>query len=74
MEGAQKFKHCEVCNKDFRRSSFSKHFKSKLHTQNEEIIPHNFIKKFRPEPIQQQARTIPTLSIPSKKNQSLKKS
>ena len=62
MEGAQnqmqKFKHCEVCNKDIHRSSFAKHLKSKIHNQNVQIISSNFFDELIQK---QQARTVPQL-------------
>ena len=54
-----RFKNCEVCNKDIHRSSFTKLLKSKVHEENEKIIPTNFFNEPRQRP--QQARIVPTL-------------
>ena len=55
----QKFKKCEVCNKDIHKSLFAKHLKSKVHAENEKIIPHQFFDELiQPR---QQPRTVPTL-------------
>ena len=55
----QKFKHCEICNKQIRRSPFTKHLKSKLHLHNVgAVLPPE---AGPPEPVQQQAQPVPTL-------------
>ena len=43
MEGVQnEMKHSKVCKKDFHRSLFAKHLRSKLHEDNENLISSNF--------------------------------
>ena len=42
---ASDLRRCEICQKDIHRASFAKHLRSKLHEENQKIIPSNFFKE-----------------------------
>ena len=45
MDARQNLRRCEICQKDIHRASFAKHLRSKLHEENQKIIPSNFFKE-----------------------------
>ena len=38
----QNKRRCEICNADVHKSSYAKHLRSKMHEDNQTLIPSNF--------------------------------
>ena len=52
---------CDICNVEVQRASYAKHLRSKMHEDNQRIIPSNFFNEVKPKTIVKKAKVIPTL-------------
>ena len=59
---------CDICNVEVQRASYAKHLRSKMHEDNQRIIPSNFFKESEVKP-----KTVVRKKVPTLKELSIKK-
>ena len=59
---------CDICNVEVQRASYAKHLRSKMHEDNQRIIPSNFFKESEVKP-----KTVVRKKVPTLKELSMKK-
>ena len=67
----QKKRRCEICNVDVHKSSYAKHLRSKMHEDNQRIIPSNFFNEVKSSEVK--PKTIVRKKVPTLKELSMKK-
>ena len=68
---ATELRRCEICNKSIHRASYAKHLRSKLHEENQKIIPSNFFNEpSSSKPIK--LKQVPTLKELARKKLNIK--
>ena len=67
----QNKRRCEICNVDVHRSSYAKHLRSKMHEDNQRIIPSNFFNEVKSSEVK--PKTVVRKKVTTLKELSMKK-